>query len=343
MKDIAIVTIYGETNFGNKLQNYALEQLYLKNNYKVTTIRYIPYQTDNCLKNVLINWIDTIKKSKRNIKFENFSQKYLHLSPNKIKLNRPNKYSNYLNSFNYVSVGNDQVWNDEYLGKYSLEYFLLSNVKPEKRIASAPSIASNKIRNEEKFFKELSKYKLLSCREKSGVFILEKLLNRDVKHLMDPTLAIDKEDWNKLILNSKSNIPHEKYIFVYILGDTDQDFLKSIYVSYPNLKIVNILEKETEYYFSGPIEFIDYIKNAEIIVTNSFHGLVFAIIYNKKIYVLNRNNTNMNSRIQTLFQWFEIDIAFDKLTLIKERDYLFIEEKLNEIQKNWNDYIALIR
>lgn len=343
MKNVAIVTIYGETNFGNKLQNYAVEQLYLKKNFNVTTIRYVPYQTNNYFKNILINLMTILKKNERYIIFEKFSKSFLHTSENKIKLNSVKKYSKYLNSFDYVSVGSDQVWNDRYLNKYTLNYFLLTYINPEKRIACAPSIASDKIKNKKLFANELKKYKLLSCREKNGVNILKKLLNRQIDHLMDPTLAISKEEWNKLISNSKAYVPQEKYIFVYILGETNDDYLKKIYNKYPDTKVVNILDIKTKFYKSGPIEFIDYIKNADIVITNSFHGLVFSIIYNKKIYVTSRKNTNMNSRILTLFEYFEIIEDNNVPQLIEERDEKKINQKLYIIQKKWDEYIASIR
>lgn len=342
MKNVAIVTIYDEKNFGNKLQNYAVEQLYLKNGYNIITIRYKSCQTNSTLKNILIDMKDILVRDRRYVLFKNFSKTFLHISKNRIKLSKKNIYGEYLNTFDYVSVGSDQVWNDYYLSNYALDYFLLSNISSEKRIACAPSIASDNVKNKYIFANELKKFKLLSCRELNGVKILENLSKKNVKHLMDPTLAISKCDWDKLLLNSKANIPQEKYIFVYILGETDNNSLNRIYEKYVETTIINILDKKTKFYNSGPIEFIDYIKNADIVVTNSFHGMVFSIIYNKDFYVVNRKNANMNNRILTLFDYFNLPLNNGTMKAVNVKDKCFVKNRLDLIEKEWASYIKSI-
>ena len=334
LKTIGIVTIYGNNNYGNKLQNYAIEQIYINHGFIVKTIRYKNYYTNNFVKNIIISMME-IKKYRKNHVFLNFSNRYLNLSKKKFNFNK-NGIWNYLNTFDFVSVGSDQVWNDIHLSEKMLNYFLLNGVKAEKRVASAPSIGGDIISNKNKFKEELRQFKKLSCIEKENIEELKKLANKEVVHLMDPTLAISKKEWENLLLNSKLKIKNN-YIFEFILGNSHTEFLKNVF---KNIDIINVLNKNDSYYFSGPIEFIDLIRNAELIITDSFHCTVFSIIFRKNFVILNRGTQNMGNRIKNLLDYFSIPCN-DKNIYIPSKIVNY-DEKIRLIRENWSKYIETI-
>lgn len=334
LKKIGIVTIYGNNNYGNKLQNYAIEKIYINHGFTVKTIRYKNYYTNNFVKNIIISMIE-IRNYKKNRVFYNFSNQYLNLSKKKFDFNK-NGIWDYLNTFDFVSVGSDQVWNDAYLSQKMLDYFLLNGVEAEKRIASAPSIGGDRISNKDKFKEELRKFKKLSCREKENIEELKQLANKEVVHLMDPTLAISKKEWENLLLNSKLKFKN-KYIFEFILGSSDTNFCKN---ELKNIDIINVLNKNDFHYFSGPIEFIDLIKNAELIITDSFHCTVFSIIFRKNFVVLNRDTHNMGNRIKNLLEYFSIPCNNKNIYIpSKIVDY---DKKIRLIRESWSKYIETI-
>lgn len=97
LKKIGIVTIYGNNNYGNKLQNYAIEKIYINHGFTVKTIRYKNYYTNNFVKNIIISMIE-IRNYKKNRVFYNFSNQYLNLSKKKFDFNK-NGIWDYLNLF----------------------------------------------------------------------------------------------------------------------------------------------------------------------------------------------------------------------------------------------------
>ena len=127
-------------------------------------------------------------------------------------------------------------------------------------------------------------------------------------------------------LNSKPS-----YILCYFLGGISKYKLKiEEYAKQNKIKIIDILDKESEYYKSGPQEFIYLIRKATIILTDSFHGCVFSIIFNKDFLCFERDNQKkkMNSRVVTLLNTFNLNnMMFDKEIVINKYDY----KKVNSI------------
>lgn len=333
-KKIAIITIYGNNNYGNKLQNYALEQILISHDFDVETIRYKNIYTDSFFKNIYIK-LQEKRDFKKINKFKKFSKNKINVS-NTIYSLKNKKYLKYLNTFDYVSVGSDQVWNDTYLNDEMLEYFLLNGVENQKRIAMAPSVGGNRIINESKYSFELNKFKLLSCREKENVEMLNTLSNKNVIHLMDPTLYFQKEFWDKLLY--QMNISN--YIFLYAFDSFDFDCLNFIAKLYNNIEIINVLDRRTSFYNSGPSEFINYIKNSKIVVTNSFHAVVFSIIYGKDFFILNREINNMGNRIKNLISFFDIPMNFNGI--YEPSKIIDLDIKVSIIREKWDAYISMM-
>lgn len=303
---VGLVTI-NNSNYGNRLQNYAIQEVLRKYNVDTVTIRNISLMNkkknniEYILRNVkhLFKKNDFLDKKEREQYFVEFN-KYIDFS--KKTFNWFNL--NWLNEFDYFITGSDQVWNPKFrLSKFDL----LTFTSPEKRISFSASIAIDSIPDEYKelFKKEVREYKAISVREEKGKEIVEELTKRrDVELLVDPTMLLSSDEWDKVAKKPKQ-LKSEKYILNYFLGELSEKRKKEIQriADENNCKIINILDENDPFYETGPSEFLYLEKNAFLVCTDSFHSSVFSILYNRPFIVFEREDEqhiNMNSRLKTL-------------------------------------------
>jgi hypothetical protein len=335
MKKIGIITLNGYSNYGNRLQNYAVQELLKSLGFYVETIlvsqtlkasnRKIGkicriYKLINLSpKEIIIKMIRKFTyifnnnnyvrcQNKRIEYFKLFSKKYIletdfELSINKIPENISDRYD-------YFITGSDQVWNPNL--KKDLSIYFLSFAPRNKRIAYAPSFGVSYIYKDLiNFYKErLLDMSSLSVREKDGAKIIRELIGKYVPVLVDPTLMIPKEQWLR-IAKAASNKPKSNYMLTYFLGEitiNNKNYIKNI-AKKNNLKIINLLDlKDRETYQIDPSGFIDYINSASLFCTDSFHGVVFSIILETPFIVFDRESNlgSMYSRINTLLTTFKL-------------------------------------
>jgi len=323
-KKIGIVTLIGYDNYGNRLQNYAIQE----------TVKTLGYNAETLVITDILNKITFINKLRKRISnlgnisflgiYKRLKRKlhfYLHreLLRNRqyIFLNFVNNYINEvnmnakdltvaINNYDFFITGSDQVWNPFYNG-FSSIYFLEFAPK-EKRIAYAPSFGIPKIPAvyKEKYKKWIMEIPYLSVREESGAKIIKELTGKDVPVLIDPTLMLTKEKWLSIAKNDPGK-PNSPYLIAYFLGRVPKETRTRIEkIARENeLKIVRLTDlKDKKRYLVGPNEFIDYINSATLICTDSFHGTVFSILFEKPFVVFDRVGTSMYSRLDTLLNKF---------------------------------------
>jgi len=183
----------------------------------------------------------------------------------------------------------------------------------------------------------------LSVREEAGQKIIKDLLGIDVPVLVDPTLLLKKDEWLK-IAKPHDHKPNKKYLLTYYLGEEKKNNSKFIkqYAKDNNLELVHLGDiKDKKRFTADPSEFLDYFNDASMIFTDSFHGSVFSIIFNKPFVVFKRGN--MNSRIDTLLSKFNLENRH--WGYVKEHknfndiDYSHVDEIINEERKKSFDYL----
>lgn len=188
----------------------------------------------------------------------------------------------------YVT-GSDQTWSPKVGLRDSL--FLGFAPKGKIRAAYAPSIGvASYSADEEKYVREhLNEYQFVSCREKHGAEILQKLSPVNVETVLDPTLLLRADEWRTISV--KPDVP-EKYVLCYFIGERMyyRDFAKQLSKQL-NLPLVFIPGSNTDMvsenhliWQSGPREFLGLIDNAEVVLTDSFHGTIFSINFGKSFY-----------------------------------------------------------
>lgn len=318
---IGIITISEHNNYGNRLQNYALQKFLLNYAENVDTIWWCK---DNYLLNkkfsiktaikYLLNYKETrlyinnkyIKDCIREYNIKKFSDKYISIKYDyTINKDLSNKYD-------FFIVGSDQVWNTNFWMEWdslvnTINAVFLKFLSKEKRVAYAASIAIPEIpKDKEKIFKDgLNEMKAISVREKTGADLVKNLTGREVPVVVDPTILLSKEEWQKIEM-----VPEwyngEKYILTYFLGNPSP-IIKNI-AKKNNWKIYNLMDKDNfDLYTSRVEEFVYLINHAQLVVTDSFHASVFSILMNTSFLVVNRQQkgvADMTSRIDTLMELF---------------------------------------
>lgn len=323
---IGLITINDNNNYGNRLQNFATQEFFHKKyNIDVYTIKnsILLNKNQKNLKYFIKFFVANLKLvlekfslSKRQQAFNQFNKKIKY---NKNIINWYGNYKKISNEYDMFLVGSDQVWNP--YGRMS-DIELLSFTEKSK-ISFAPSFGVSEIRekDKEKLKKEINKFKAISVRENEGKKIIQEVTDKNVEVLVDPTMLLESNDWDNVI-RKPSQLKTDKYILNYFLGNLSEDKKQEIerIAKENNCEIINILDKNSPFYQTGPSEFLYLEKNAFLICTDSFHSCVFAIIYNRPFVVFNREdkNVSMNSRIKTLLSKFNLENRYFKNSITNE-------------------------
>ena len=336
MKPIGLVTCYFHHNYGSMLQAYATEMIMQE--------MELPYQTIACkapidymeankigyvVKKLLIgDWKMKLGKMKverekkrnptfaknwavRDAAFNKFADESFHLSPYcKNRKELSDMASNYL----AFIVGSDQLWRTDSVehGYYTLEWV------PDgiRKIAYSTSIGVKEVPwfQIEKNRRFMNRFDYMALREQSACDLVYKLTGRKVQVVLDPTLLFTGEQW--IGIQQIESLTTGKYIFCYLLGNNpwQRELIKRVKAE-TGLKIV-ALQHLDEYipsdegfadeapYNVGPREFLNYIRNAEYVFTDSFHCSVFSILYKKKFFTFSRFSEtakqSTNTRIDNL-------------------------------------------
>lgn len=374
MKRIGITTITilvdneNAYNYGNKLQNYALQEFLRKNGFNPETIKYkfttpkynlkeeenknnkkdlIQIIDDGCriIKRKIFRRIIAEKRLQRIEKFKNFVEANIRYNSEIYEEN--SKFDKLNEQYDYFITGSDQVWNPYCEG--SNEFYYLTFAPKDKRIAYAPSIAVNAIPEEAKkdYKKWIGEIKNVSIREDVGKEILKKEFDIDAKLVCDPVFLLNREMWQKIEKNIETP---EKYFLIYILGKKNVETKKAIkkLEKKYNMKGIDLYTRDDKNSsFSGPEEFIGLLDNAEFVFTDSFHGTAFASIFEKPMIIVDRKttttSTKMNSRIESLLRLLEIENRSVEYILNNPNelniDYTLKSIKLKKLIEESKDYL----
>lgn len=289
---IATITFHWATNYGAVLQAYALQRHLLDCGYETEIIDYVPWSTALSQK---INWRKNHRKDllTREEKLEDFRAKYL------IRTKRIRSCSllrQFSKRYFAVICGSDQIWNQSFtlFGEYrpTLAYFASFAGKDTKRIAYAASFGTTAVcaRYEKHVKPQLNNFSAISVREQTGKQIVERM-GMDAEIVCDPTLLLTKEDYWQLTKDLEMDAPR---VFSYILhGHKETEkiagYVKQIIAGDDSLSEINDLQ-----------EWLYAIQHSEVVVTNSFHGVMLSIILNKPFVAVLIKGSGMNDRLKTV-------------------------------------------
>lgn len=317
---IGVITTQYSPNYGALLQTFALQK-YLKERYgeeSAEVINYLPphcknfwniYPNGKGIKDLLLRlylWLHPciIKERKEQFRlFREFIDSNITCSE---KYYSMDDLKNAEGIYDALICGSDQIWNitrhDDPV------WFLYFSKGWEKtvKIAYAPSVADIIPEgHESNLNKYLENLDYISVRESNDVEQLAKYTSNKIHHVCDPVFLLSRDEWNQYL---PENTIHEPYILCYFIstGDFAVEVVEKL-KKLTGLKVlhvnVNIRDKFNSDYnirTASPFEFINYIKNASFICTNSFHCTAFSVLYKKDFFVVPKHNAN--SRMDSLMK-----------------------------------------
>lgn len=321
MKKIGLITFYNTIGYGTILQAYATKQIIQRMGYECDII---PYYNKYMEKSFSIKHTNVIRDC-----YVFFSQLFLFLT----ELPRKNKFYKFRDTFaekpylgkddmeklngkyDIFLCGSDQLWN------YNItdmdEIFLLSFVKDnEKKRAFSTSFGLTEIEEEKKevYINYLKSFYKVALREEQGQDLFYELTQKETDLVLDPTFLYGQKSWNQLI-EAERKKEKSKYILVY-----------QMIISKKLIKVAEFIRKKTGYKViwipfpygkgckcdieltAGPLEWLTLVKNAELVLTNSFHGVAFSIIFNRQFYCLASSKLKKtSSRVLSVLKIFNLE------------------------------------
>ena len=308
---VAVITRHAITNYGSLLQAFATQQVIENLGHECEIIDYIrddetyaqhektllarkPEWNRNPIKKAIYLALRQPESILAGRRFEREQSEYLHLtkrytSPEQLLEDKP--------IADVYMTGSDQVWGPVENGTYDSSYCLSFADDSDKRIAYAASFGRTEMTEEiENFFKKwLSQYRHIGVREDSAVSLLNKMGIGSVQ-VLDPTLLLDSNFWSKVA----KPIKEKKYVLVYQLHNDKRvgDYAARVAreLALPLIRVSSAfhqISREGKFVWCPDIgSFLSYIKNAECMITDSFHGTAFAINFNTPfVEVLPNNKT----------------------------------------------------
>ncbi|MBR5971920.1 MAG: polysaccharide pyruvyl transferase family protein [Paludibacteraceae bacterium] len=350
---IGVLTLPFNNNYGGILQAYALMTILKRDGHDVELIyrRHNKLSNVHILKSLLKNVLKLLigKKIKHIIPnhekelqrkgklMSYFADKYI--SPKSSPLFSTKELSRYVKGrFEIIIVGSDQIWRPDYVPNIEEFYLTFLDDASVRRIAYAASFGSDAPKytpqEKESCGKSLSKFNLVTVREQSGIEIIRRFGWKcyDPKVVLDPTLLLKKEDYCLLIQDQPYNTTRK--LFCYLLDDSSAtQRTVEIVASQSGEKpyyIIDVTKWKGSDYVMPPIEdWISGIRDAELVVTDSFHGMVFSIIFNKPFLVC-VNEDRGATRIKSLLDMLELSCR-----MVSTYDEKKIDKLLNS-PINWN-------
>lgn len=210
--------------------------------------------------------------------------------------------------FDAFIVGSDQIWNAALLNRrYFLDYVIPGKIKA----SYAPSMGSGLVLKQQQnmFQKYLKDFDYISTREKKLKDILSRLLERNIEHVVDPSMLISREEYLK-IAHLPEKFVGDRYLLCYFMPKNDMQKRQiKTFAKNRNLKIVMMAMWADEYKIddaeiyasAGPREFVGLIANASLVFTSSFHCTIFSLMYHRDIYVFQQNSTSKSADINQRF------------------------------------------
>lgn len=377
MKKVGLAVCYDTKNFGSQLQVLATVKKVEEFGYDTEIIRYKKKLTPTFVMQTIprlfnMSFIKTKltaknkdkkiaqhpeiakKVSTRNKRFQMFVTEYF--------TNLSKAYNGWENlvkesekNYDIFLCGSDQLWLPNNLGShfYTLEF--APDNKP--KIAYATSFGVSQIPDGQKkaTAKYLNRFQNLSTREIAGQKIIKELTGKIAQVVCDPTLLFDAEEWKQMLPEKK--VVEEPYVFCYFLGTNEEHrAAANEFKTKTGLKIVtcpyldNFVETDQKFgdvqlFDMDAADFVNLIRRAEFILTDSFHGSVFSILNHKKFMTFNRFNAGANSRnsridsLCTLLGLSERRYNGNVMDVEKDIDYIEVEKRLGELRADSVKYL----
>lgn len=356
-----LVTFYDD-NFGTLLQAFALQHYIEKLGLKIPIIKYhrslqhvanesiffraLRYKPLTIIKHLLNRKAVLLRKKA----FDDFRNSFLYFDESE-DYYRDSDLSNLSLKYDVLVCGSDMMWSAEFRADW--KYYMLGFMPKKKSIAYSPSFGKNSLSSDEVAFARqyLNGINYLSCRESKGVELLDSLFGLNANLTVDPTLLLIKNEWQSII-NDSSRLIEEKYILTYSFLGTKKHGRQKVFNQLNKISNLVILSgaegkfKKYEYKgYAGPIEFLKLYRDSSFIVTDTFHGMLFAIIFEKPFVVLDKSPFGVSAdRLRSTLHTLGLEDRYiTNDTIIDDKllhlDYTEVNKKLQFLKEKSFSYL----
>lgn len=360
---IKTLTCHDVYNHGASLQAYALQTFLSLQGHDVEIIDYKPdYLSGHYDLKAVCNPVydkpilrelyllaklpQRIKALKRKWAFNRFTRQYLRLTSRRYRSNEELKQA--LPVADAYFAGSDQIWNTIFRNGRDAAFYLDFVPEGKLKASYAASFGTSAIvSGYEKFVKtKIENLDYISVREKSALKILQSMNIERGIHVCDPVFLLPRKRWSEMA----SVIHMEKYVLVYDFEKNKKiEQITTKISKHQNVKIysispVHLSYADKEFKNAGPLDFLSLIKNAEYVVSNSFHATAFALIFEKNFCVVNRSE-KINERLQSLLDELEIGkrlVSSYHAQLLEPIDFQLVNLKLNNLVGLSQNYLSHI-
>jgi hypothetical protein len=352
---IGILTQPVRGNYGGILQNYALQYILKEMGHNPVTLELYPWKMSfksiiNILKRLVLRLF--FKRKDIDVFWEYHHDQRIKIPcKNTFKFIKRNINLLYVKDYKEIStddfdaliVGSDQVWRPRYNPQQSAMFLDFASNWNIIKLAYAASFGTNQwefSEDETSRYKEmLESFKAVSVREKTGIELCKKHFNVDAQFALDPTLLLDKSVYKQLCDNTNVTL-HGIYCYILDSNQNKTDVIHSLSEA-RNEEFFSFNSKYEEWYapnserVQAPVEkWVKGFDNATTVVTDSFHGCVFSIIFNKEFYAFS-NKERGNDRIQSLLETFGLEDrlikSYSDIQDVKDIDWNLVNMQRNKL------------
>lgn len=330
---LAILTHPLGANYGGILQAFALSSYLKGQGHDVTVLNRqsnLPL-AKRILKSVLVALHHPRYNNSRYKHLVSFVKKYINYSK---PLSTDGQMSGFVKgkSMDAVIVGSDQVWRTGFAMGYGYNYFLDFVPAGVRKLSYAASFGLSQweYNNEQtqRIKQLLSEFKAISVREDEGVQLCKDNIGVTADHVLDPTMLLNASDYEPVTSERKVK---DDYVFVYWLGSAEEKQKAIEAASIECKRIVDISLRGSEPLMSIE-DWLSYIKYSDHVVTDSFHGCVFSILFGKQ-FTICANNSGGNGRLRSLFSMLGINTSSPQI------DYTIVYDKLDNLRSHSYDFL----
>ena len=355
---IGILTFHCAHNYGAVLQCYATQEFLRSKGYEVEVINYRPeyllkpyrlfdkeiFANKNpiqILKILIVQLLMFYNKYKRFVGFERFIKRRLNIGKTVSKATLSSDYDAYI-------IGSDQVWK---LGLTSFDTVYFADfpfLKGEKKyISYAASMEAKTLgTNQEIFFKKaLSNFDSLSVREDVLQQLLQPLTNKHISQVLDPVLMAPSQIWNNF---SSDKVGVEKYVVVYQVCYYPDTLRIAHHIATQIEAKVKVLVAgsvfrpiEDTNQTATPEDFVDIIRNAACVVTTSFHGTAFSVVFNRPFYTIKIKDGG-DTRSRSLLTSLGLEgrmLNVEDSPIFTEIDFSTVNKKMEYLRSNSQEFL----
>lgn len=318
-KKVGIITYHFALNYGAVLQCFALKEYLVAQGYDVEVLNYVTVnqrknnevlKENNSVKKVIINFLLLPFKRKNKIKYN----KFIIFINNKMNLSKllstKDELIEYIRNkkFDFIISGSDQVWNSK-IKDFDEAFFLPWNLEASK-LAYAASIGNATKDDLQKFCNAINDFNYISIREESSIAVLKNFTNKELISVCDPVMLLSKKEWKSKF--QQNNMVKEPYVLCYFLHKEcfkyEYRIVKQI-SKILKLKIIIINARYSKYSLNknvlfsvGPDDFLNLFSNASFVCTDSFHGIVFSMIFQKRFIAFAEKENSLDRRREEILK-----------------------------------------